>query len=83
MFLFTIPHEVVCNNFTYFLATANLRNNSLLVRAISIVSTIPCQRLFVSNLMFIGVVIERSLKKNSSFESFYKTEEVINEEFTS
>ena len=83
MFLFTIPHEVVCNNFVYFLGTANLRNNFLLVRTISIVCTIPCQRLFVPNLMFIGVAIERSLKENSSFESFYKTEEVINEEFTS
>ena len=37
MILFTIPHEVVCKNFVNFLGTANIRNNSLLVRAISIV----------------------------------------------
>ena len=43
-FFFTIPHKVVCNHFAYFLGTANLRNNSLLVRTISIVCAIPCQR---------------------------------------
>ena len=83
MFLFTIPHEVVCKHFAYFLGTANLRNNSLLVRTISIVCTIPCQRLFVPNLILIGVVLERSLEENSCSESFYKTGEVINEGFTS
>ena len=37
MFLFTIPYEVVCKHFAYFLGTANLKKNSLLVRTISIV----------------------------------------------
>ena len=45
--------------------------------------TIPCQRLFVANLVFIGVVLERSLEENSYPESFYKIREVINEGFTS
>ena len=62
MFLFTIPHEVVCIHFTYFLGTGNLRNNSLLANTISMVCTIPCQRLFVPDLIFIGVVLERSLE---------------------
>ena len=65
MFLFTIPREVVRKYFAYFLGTANLRNNSLLVRTISIVCTIPCQRLFVPNLIFIGVILESSLEENS------------------
>ena len=69
--------------YAYFLGTANLRNNSLLVRTISIVCTIPCQRLFVPNLILIGVVLERSLEEKSCSESFYKTEELINEGFTS
>ena len=64
-FLFTIPHEAVCKHFAYFLGTANLRNNSLLARTISVVCTIPCQTLFVPNLIFIGVVLERSLEENS------------------
>ena len=83
MFLFTIPHEVVCKHFAYFLGTANLRNNSLLARTISVVCTIPCQTLFDPNLIFIGVVLERSLEENSYPGSFYKTGEVINEAFTS
>ena len=37
MFLFTIPHEVGYKHFAHFLGTANLRNNFLLVRTISIV----------------------------------------------
>ena len=47
------------------------------------VCTILCQRYFVPNLIFIGVVLERSLEENCYTESFYKTREVINEGFTS
>ena len=83
MFLFTIPHEVVCKHFTYFVGTADLRNNSLLARTISMICTIPCQRLFVPNLIFIDIVLEKILEENSYPESFYKTEEVINGGFTS
>ena len=83
MFLFTVPHEVVCKHFAYFLGTANLKNNSLLARTISRVCTIPCQKLFVPNLIFIGVVLEISLEENSYPESFYKTGEVITEGFSS
>ena len=83
MFLFTIPHEAVCKHFASFLGTANLRNNSLVARSISIVCTIPCQRLFAPNLIFIGVVLERRLEENSYPESFYETGEVISEGFTS
>ena len=80
MSLFTIPHEVVWEHFAYFLGMANLRNNSLLVKTISIACTIPCQRLFVPNSVFIGVVLERSLEENSCSKSFYKTGEVVNED---
>ena len=83
VFLFTIPQEVVCKHFASFLGTPNLRNISLLARTISIVCTIPCQRLFVPNLIFIVVVLERCLEGNSYPESFYETGEVINEGFTS
>ena len=40
-FSFTVPHKVVFKDFPYFLGTANLKNNSLLVRTISIACTIP------------------------------------------
>ena len=83
IFLFTIPHEVVCKHFAYFLGTANLRNNFLLVRIISMVCTILCERVFVPNLTLVGIVLESSLEENSYLECFYKTGEVINEEFTS
>ena len=73
MLLFTIPHEVVWKHFAYFLGTANLRNTALLVRTIS---RIPCQRLSVPNLIFIGVVLESSSEENIYLE-------VINEGFTS
>ena len=82
-FLFTIPYEVVFMDFAYFLVTADLRNNSLLVRIISITCTILWQRLFVPNSIFICVVLGKSLEENSCSESFYKTGEVINELFTS
>ena len=78
-FLFTIPQKVVFKDFAYFLGATNLRNNSLLVSAISI----PCQGLFAPNSVFIGVVLGRSLEENSCSESFYKTIEVINEGITS
>ena len=81
--LFTIPQKVVCKYFSYFLGIVNSRSNSLLVRTISIVCTILCQRLSVPNLISIGIVLERSLKESSCSESFYKTGEVINEVFTS
>ena len=79
-FLFTIiPHKVVFKNFAYFLGTVILRRNSLLVRTISIACMIPFQRLIVLNLILTGIVVGRSLGKNSSF---YKSREVINEGFT-
>ena len=55
-FLFTIPRKVVFKGFAYFLRIVNLRNKSLLVKTICITCTIPCQRLFFANLIFIGVV---------------------------
>ena len=72
-FSYIIPHKVVFKNFTFFLRTVNLRNNSLLVRTTSIACTIPCQILFVPNLILVGVVLGRSLADNSCSESFYKT----------
>ena len=44
------------------------------------VCMIPCQRLFVPNLILIGIVLERSLEENSCSESLYKTRKVINED---
>ena len=79
-FSFTIPHKVVSKDFVYFLGTANLRNNSSLVRTISIACMILCQRLIVPNVILIdSVVLGRSLGKNSCSEYFYKTREVIDE----
>ena len=52
-FLFTIPHKVVFKDFAYFLGKVNWRNNSLLVSIISIACSIPWQKLFVPNLIFI------------------------------
>ena len=78
-FLFTIPHKVSSfQGLLLLLRTANLRNNSLLVKTISIACMIPCQRLIVSNLVFIGVVLGRDFGVNSCSESFYKTRELIN-----
>ena len=81
--LFAVPYKVVFKDFAYFLRAAYLRNNSLLVRAISITCAVPYQRLFVPNEIFIGVVLGRSLKENDCCEFFYKSGEVINEGFTS
>ena len=80
-FLFTIPHKVVFKNLSYFSGTANLRNNSLLVRTISIAFMIPCQRPFNTNFVFICVCmggegavgrgdLRRSLKENSCSDLF-------------
>ena len=80
-FLFTIPYKVVFKGSAYFLGTSNLRNNSLLVRAISIACKIP-KRVIVSSLILIGVVVGRRLREKDCCESFYKTGEVINEGFT-
>ena len=44
-------------------------------------SMISYQRLFAPNLIFIGVVLGKSLEENSSSESFYKTGEVVDEVF--
>ena len=44
---------------------------------------ISCQRLFVPNLIFIGVVLGRGLEKNKCSESFFLTGEMINETITS
>ena len=76
-FSYTIPHKVVFKNFTFFLRTVNLRNNSLLVRTTSIACTIPCQILFVPNLILVGVVLGRSLADNTALNLFTKPGEVI------
>ena len=39
-FFFTIPHEVVFQDFAYFLGTTNLKYNSWLVRTIFVAFTI-------------------------------------------
>ena len=65
IFLFIIPHKVVFKDFAYFLGTANLRNNSLLVRSIFIACTIPCQKLFLLKLIFIDIVLGISVEENS------------------
>ena len=77
-FSFAIPHKVVFKDFAYFLGTVNLRSTSLLVRTISIACTIPCQRLIIPSLSFIGVVQGGSLYENSYSELFFKAREVIN-----
>ena len=82
-FLFTIPHKIVFKDFVYFVGTDNLINKFLLVRIISIAYTIPCQKLYVLNLSFIGVVLGRRLEENICSQSFYKSGQVINERFTS
>ena len=81
MFLFTIPHKLVFKNFSYFLGTANLRNNSLLDTTRFMACIILSQRIFVPNWVFVDVFLGRRFRKNSSSESFYKTEKdsLINE----
>ena len=64
-FLFTISHEAVFKDFVYYLESDNLRNNYLLVRTMSIACMISCQRLFVPNFIFIGVVLRKSSERNS------------------
>ena len=81
-FLFSISHEVVFRDFDHFLETANLRNISLLVKTITTACTIPSQKQFVLNLIFISVVLGSDLKENRCSEYFYKTKEMINEGFT-
>ena len=68
-FLFTIPHELVFKDFAYFLRIANLRKNSLLilVRTMYMTCTIPCQRLSVPNLTFIGAGLGRSFEEKSCY----------------
>ena len=61
-FSFTIPHKEIFKDLACFLGTGSLRNNSLLVRTISIAWMIPCQRLTVPNLIFIGVILGRRLE---------------------
>ena len=73
--IFFIPHKVVFKDFACFLGTAYLRNNSLMVKTISITCMIPYQRLIVPNLIFIGVVAGRSLGKNGCSESFFTNPE--------
>ena len=68
-FLFTIPHKVVFKDFVYFLGIANLKNISLLLSTISTACAIPCLRLFVTNLIFIDVVLGRGLEENSCSKS--------------
>ena len=69
-FLFTILDKVVFKDFSYFLGTANLTNNSLLVRTKSIVCMISRPRLIALNLIFIGVDLGKRLVENSCSESF-------------
>ena len=57
----------------YEIKTANLRNNSLLVRTIFVTCMIPCRRLAVPNLIFIGTVSGKSWGKKSCFESFFNS----------
>ena len=77
LYIFTIPHKVDFKDFT------NSRNNSLLVRTIFFAYTILCQRLFFTNLVFIGVLLGRKLEGNTCSESFGKTGEVVNKGFAS
>ena len=60
--------------FCLLLGTADLRDNSLLARTISMACTIRYQRLFVPKLVFIGINLERSLEKNSCLNLFRKPE---------
>ena len=64
-------------DFDYILGTANLKNNSLLARAISIACLIPSP-----NTVVLGVILGRSLERNSCSECFHRTREVINEGLT-
>ena len=80
MFLSTLPHEVVCKHFVYFLGTANSAN--YWSGPYPSYVWFPVKD-FVPNLILTDVVLERSLEENSCSESFYKTGEVINEGFTS
>ena len=73
-FLSPIPHKVVFRDFAYFLGTANLRSNSLLVRTITIACMIPCQKLILHNLIFIDVVLGRTLGEIVALNLFTKTE---------
>ena len=74
-FLFTIPHKVSSfQGFCLLLWTANLRNNSLLVKIISIACMIPCQILIVPNLIFIGVALGRDLREIAALNLFTKPE---------
>ena len=45
-------------------------------RTISIVFTVFCQRLFVPNLIILGVVLKRSFEENSCSKCLDKTEEL-------
>ena len=45
--------------------------------------TISCQRPFVSNLIILGVIVNRCFKGNSCSKYLDKTKEVIKEGFTS
>ena len=72
-FLFPIPHKEIFKDFAYILGIVDLRNNSLLIRTVSITCTIPCQRRIVPKLILIGVILGGSLRENSCTESFYKT----------
>ena len=65
-------------DFAHILGTANLKNNSLLVRVISIACLIPSP-----NTVILGVILGRSLERNSFSECFHRTREVINEGLTS
>ena len=65
-------------DFAYILGTANLKNNSLLVRVISIACLIPSP-----NTVILGVILGRSLERNSFSECFHRTREVTNEGLTS
>ena len=62
-FSFTIPHKVSSfQGFCLLLWTANLRNNSLLGRTISITCIIPCQIFIAPFFFFTGVVLGRDFR---------------------
>ena len=75
--------KLVFNYFASILGKSKSRSNSLLVRTIFIACMISCQRIFVPNLIILGVVLGRDLVGNNCSESFDKNGERINEGFTS
>ena len=76
---FTTLHKIIFKEFPYFLKTFKGTTKGKLVTGHDHISS---QRLFVLNLIFIGVV-GTSIEENRCSESFYKTGGVTNEGFNS